>query len=819
MRIQGHSIKYIFLVWGFCIGLHGQQSNGLLLFNSQGKNAIKSFLTLPENGLLKPGNHFSLDFDLAIWKVDFGFIFTIINENDETITLALTDWKNPDTCYVELSVADQPAIVQFSIPKKELHKGNWFHFRFDYDLDTQKVSLSLNDLSSSYQLAKIPGMQNCRITFGFTTNTYDVTKMVVKNIRLSSGKNDKIIHSWPLDEVSGTIAHDVIGSKNGRMEKGEWLYRFHSQWQPVGEMIVHSSSRIEFDENNQRIIIIDENYIYFNSFNGKEEKIIKHEIEFEKFRIYHDKYSMNTYLYEDGRGNWGILNPDNGKINLYHASGPNDQYFTHGFFPVSKNDLYMLGGYGWYSYKNDLQKFNFSRHKWDTLSTATNDLYPRSLPTWVQGKDKHLFYVFGGGGSITGKQEAGVKEWVDLYQVDLNELSIKRLWENKEDKLSREIFHLTFDPKQGQLFLYAQPEDSNRWKIFELNENNSEMRPVGVKTEKRMEKIWLNSMHDELLGYSQTEVSKDSARIEFYSVLLPMTALTETAKDTAANLPLLLGISGVIIAGMIGIFLYPKWSERVKTSKSQKPVLQKTTPEKTETAPIPTCPVVINLFGSFQMQINGREINTKDWGSKKARELFLYILVNNHHGVTIEQITEVFWADVTHSSAINSRNVALSTIRRILREHAFILEKNNDLFKVNCDHDVDCDYYIFLNAASNGNFEPLLAEKALKLYGENGLLSGMNSDWLEPIKTQTELKSYALAKKLGDQFKTGQNWIKLEWLGNLMLCWDNLDKTAMEFVVMSLQKLDNLSKAKVKMEQFAELYKKELGEKLILDIG
>ncbi len=227
--------------------------------------------------------------------------------------------------------------------------------------------------------------------------------------------------------------------------------------------------------------------------------------------------------------------------------------------------------------------------------------------------------------------------------------------------------------------------------------------------------------------------------------------------------------------------------------------------------------VEIRVFDHFQLRIDGKEIHHSDWGSKKARFLFIYILLQNHRGVTPEKIAVDFWPDVDHKSAVNSRNVALSKIRGVLGEYAHLMQRSDDLIKIVPDESTFCDFTLFMFVNGNGQFEVDRIEQALELYDAKGLLPEIHENWIDSFRDQTRAKARQMAIKLGAYYIEIKNWGKLELLGNQMLAWDKLDEIAIQFAVKGLKEQGNASRAKARFDQFSSLYTSELNEQIIIE--
>jgi DNA-binding SARP family transcriptional activator/tetratricopeptide (TPR) repeat protein len=88
------------------------------------------------------------------------------------------------------------------------------------------------------------------------------------------------------------------------------------------------------------------------------------------------------------------------------------------------------------------------------------------------------------------------------------------------------------------------------------------------------------------------------------------------------------------------------------------------TPELQPAAPLLT----VHLLGQFWVSLN--DVAVADWPSRRAQELFKYLITHRHHWLGREQVMEVFWPGSPPEAARNSLNVAIHGLRRALRASA-----------------------------------------------------------------------------------------------------------------------------------------------------
>lgn len=85
-------------------------------------------------------------------------------------------------------------------------------------------------------------------------------------------------------------------------------------------------------------------------------------------------------------------------------------------------------------------------------------------------------------------------------------------------------------------------------------------------------------------------------------------------------------------------------------------------------APTPTASVEIVTLGRFAVLVDGEEVPTSAWGSKRARTLVKRLAAARGWPVRREELAEILWPDEPDPSVWGSRlSVLLSNVRRVLR--------------------------------------------------------------------------------------------------------------------------------------------------------
>lgn len=146
-----------------------------------------------------------------------------------------------------------------------------------------------------------------------------------------------------------------------------------------------------------------------------------------------------SYVYESsGNVLTCIINNDtfynpNGFHYIYHLKNgeairkDHSPYHGHNFrrnLIVYKNDIYLLGGYGFFETNNNLEKFSFKTKEWDYVPT-TGDKPPFIRGTYLQKEE--LIYCF-------ANKKSGNNMEPDIYDEHIYKLNMaSRVWEKFEN--------------------------------------------------------------------------------------------------------------------------------------------------------------------------------------------------------------------------------------------------------------------------------------------------------------------------------------------------------------------------------------------------
>lgn len=109
-----------------------------------------------------------------------------------------------------------------------------------------------------------------------------------------------------------------------------------------------------------------------------------------------------------------------------------------------------------------------------------------------------------------------------------------------------------------------------------------------------------------------------------------------------------------------------------------------------------------HLLGALRVSLDGRVVDTVS--SRRTRQLIAYLLTHRRSPVPRDVLMQVFWPEASPAAARNSLHVALSGVRRVLRE-AYpepVIDRRFDAYRIADSVDVWTDVEQFELASQAG---------------------------------------------------------------------------------------------------------------------
>jgi DNA-binding SARP family transcriptional activator len=237
--------------------------------------------------------------------------------------------------------------------------------------------------------------------------------------------------------------------------------------------------------------------------------------------------------------------------------------------------------------------------------------------------------------------------------------------------------------------------------------------------------------------------------------------------------------------------------------------------------------VHFQLFGSFKMTIEGKEITEKELKTRKISGILKYILVHADKPVSRETLAAIFWPESDAKAAYASLRVALYELRKILArldlsfegENALIIESKTG-FEIAADNVIQTDIQEFTalyQRYKKGELSPSEIEAALLrmngLYTGDFLEDSLYDDWISLMREQYKSifveTSYALSLLLMKKATFHEAEIVL----NKHMTIDPFDEKACALLLYIYEKTDQHLRGNSFKRQFEKRFKQEFGEK------
>jgi DNA-binding SARP family transcriptional activator len=133
---------------------------------------------------------------------------------------------------------------------------------------------------------------------------------------------------------------------------------------------------------------------------------------------------------------------------------------------------------------------------------------------------------------------------------------------------------------------------------------------------------------------------------------------------------------GMLLLELVGTLLSPDEDEvlaipsidnmDVKVLQEPKPVENIEDPQEATSPREPIEPLVVRLFGDFEIIKGGRRVEGRELGRKKVRELLVHLVLNTGRGVSRDTLMERIWSDKDYAHAKDNFYATWSRLSRTI---------------------------------------------------------------------------------------------------------------------------------------------------------
>lgn len=804
------------------------QSYGLGFYSHEVVQDQRTGLDLSPTETLCFNSNFEISFEIGFLparKDYFGYILRLVKNDSQNIDL-IYDKDAREKNHFKVIIGDRFSNIAFNIPPEQLF-SHWNKIKLRFNFDKQLLELSYGHFSAQAPL-KLDKSDCFKVLFGANEyldfKTTDVPPMKISNVIVKVNEQQKFF--WPLDDYKGNTAKEEVSGKSAAVVKPLWIKKMHYNWQLMKTMVVDGPVSVAFDSSRAavRIIGIDslisysvkDNQISYSAYaSGKQYLLRGNQSIVDNNGVLHNFYMDDQILstYDPVTGRW-TKNYDP-KRNI------TDFWQYNKFYNPLDSSIYMIGGYGHFFYKNQVQRYHLPSGKWDTLKVGGDTLTPRYLA--ALGRSGNGAYILGGYGSTTGQQMLNPRNLYDLIYFDAKKKTFKKRYELKI---------------KGEDFVFAnsliinEKEQKYYALVFPKHKFNSSLQLIAgslTKPEFKLQGSPIPYLFHDIKAYADLFYIPESKRfiavslfwddnnktkVNIYSLYGP--PLEQLEAEAANENPLFwIGAFILIVVASLGggVLMY-------RASKKRKPEeVTLTTPG--ELPLVPVAPAAdshtitsnaIFLFGDMQVfDQSGADI-TRQF-TPLIKELFLVILlysVRLERGISSEKLKELLWFDKTEESARNNRSVNMAKLKGILEKlDTCSISKETGYWKMNADFSrlyMDFHAYTGMIKSKTMPGKEKLQELG-KVISRGAFLPNVNYEWLDAFKSELSAEiidaylNYAGSVKLADEPEF------LIELAGYVFHFDPVNEEAMTLKCRCLVHLGKHSQAKNTYENFCKEYK------------
>lgn len=781
--------------------LSSETNYGLYFNADQSFGNERTQLYLNDGNPVKFDHELTLDFDMMIRQqgTTVGSIVHVALDNGQVVRLLYT---------VDENNIIRPALMYNNaltyITTSDVKKGNWFDVSMTIVADKNHVNLHYAEVDTTI-VVPVNNAKSATITMGRYENyNSDIMPMNVRDIRVSV--DGTLNFYWKLRRHNDNVCLDSINRAVAKASYPKWLIDNHREWNLVYTDTIKGNVDMAFDCRVARtyiirdkgIDVIDEDGSRVTTWPTKGES----HIESSSGHAVFDPVTEDIVLYSLSLGQTKRFSTKTLEwtIDTNESFDPFHYNHTRAFNPADSS-FYFFGGYGHYSYRNDLYKLSAVSGKIERVEYA-NPIPPRfgAAMTAIDNK----LYVLGGRGNEVGKQVLETYFYYDLWEIDLKTLKARKIWSCQRPKDGHgwmmassmvtlpgddAIYALNMDYDGGTLIKYSLTDtafmevsspifNTISYQDFDFSLHYS--TEVG-KFFLIIHKITVNKLHT----------------ISIYSLNTPLLHDDDLNQidenDSSAEIPLwiLIVVGIVVVIALIYWFrtrkngAIPTKIKEATGDSAEIEVEQRQEQLQTEDADhddasvvatdeppvvvevddlIPVEPVKryydsskssIVLIGGFSVRDKDGNDITISFTPKLKEFLLLMILssAKSDRGIPVSKVTEAIWCDKEGSSARNNRNVTVRKLRMILESIGDIeLTNQGGFMKISIPESVYCDYNELLRCAAllgdRSYSEVELYDRVLEILLGGALLPNSPFAWLDDYKSSYSSLSIDLLTNL-----------------------------------------------------------------------
>lgn len=819
-----------------------------LAFNGQSYSLDeRTGLNLSPNGFESFKDEFDITFDIKIdlmQKRFFGYVLRVINDKNQNIDLIIANNSSSNNTVKSLNIIIGATKAVVPISRTVFNKDKWIKLGLKFSLIQKKLTFSIQDVAVLQKNISLKNADSFKFMFG--ANNYkqfastDVPDMSIRDIKLYVNK--KLKYHYPLNEINGNFAFDASGVNKAIVTHANWILHRHQEWEKIFENQVYGSQLITADTVNDILYLLRNKELLVYNIEKKEPIIVK----YKNAPIYLTSDHRAVYNYQDKKIYCYLIDKNVvSNLNIQTGVWENEAVFTkekhkqkyqhhNSIYSTVDNAIYTFGGYGQYSYNNEVRRIDLKQGAFEGLKTNASIFHPRYLAGIGELND--TIYMLGGYGSDSGSQLLNPKSYFDLLGYSIKEKKFIKKFEIPHvledmivgnniwiDKKNRDFFALISDKTKSKGYL----------EILKGNIDNPKVELVGSKIPydfldvKSFATLYYFPKNKKFVAYTSFLIDSIQTDFKIYSIEYPPVVkkdiLDQSDIKNGRYIFYDIALFLVVVIGLVWYFYSKKQKARAKVKKNKADIANSNN-DNSKASEIDFEPISnsvdyqIIFFGGFQI-IDQKQNDITSKFSPLLKELFLLIWlysIKNNKGISPEKLIEILWYHKDPKSAQNNKSVNIAKLKMLLNEIGGCkLTSDTGYWKIKYDPKIlKNDYFELLQITNTKKgITKKQIKHLIKITKKGPLLLNLNYEWLDSFKSDISDKIVDTLVDFGENFTVADEPDFMINLADSIFNFDSINEEAMFFKCKAQFLMGKYGLAESTFKNFEKQYEILYGQK------
>ena len=492
------------------------------------------------------------------------------------------------------------------------------------------------------------------------------------------------------------------------------------------------------------------------------------------------------------------------------------------------NSIYTFGGYGQYTYNNEVRRIDLKKGFYEVLKTNTSIFHPRYLAGIGELND--TIYILGGYGSDSGSQLLNPKSYFDLLGYVIKEKKFIKKFEISHVLEDMIVGNNIWIDKKNRNF-YALISDKTKSKgylqILKGNIDNSKVELVGSKIPydfldvKSFATLYYFPKKKKFLAYTSFLMDSTKTQFKIYSIEYPPIVkkdiLAQSDIKNVKNIFYYIAFMLLFVLGLVWYFYSKKHKATIIVSVNEKDTvhfndsISKVNDIDFELISSDVDYQII-FFGGFQI-IDNKQNDITNKFPPLLKELFLLIWLyslKNNKGISPDKLIEIIWYDKDIKSAQNNKSVNIAKLKGLLSEVGNCkLTCDTGYWKIKFDPKIlKNDYFEVMQIMETKRKEIKKnhINHLIKITKKGSFLLNLNYEWLDNFKSDVSDRIVDTLVDFGENFTIEEEPDFMINLADSIFNFDSINEEAMFFKCKAQYIMGKHSLAESTFKKFIKEY-------------